>query len=121
MSENDPGFNRDRPPVAEEPQRSPAPTSPFAFTVPSNSLSELPDIPPDRPVLIAGPTASGKSALAARLVEDGGGAVVNADALQVYDCWRLLSARPSAAEEAALPHRLYGHVARARPIPRAIG
>ncbi|MGP3696364.1 tRNA (adenosine(37)-N6)-dimethylallyltransferase MiaA [Rhodobacter sp. NSM] len=70
------------------------------------------DIPHDRPVLIAGPTASGKSALAAEIVARGGGVVVNADALQVYDCWRILSARPTAAEEARLPHRLYGHVAR---------
>lgn len=68
------------------------------------------DIPPDRPVLIAGPTASGKSALAAAIVERGGGVIVNADALQVYARWQLLSARPSSAEEAALPHRLYGHV-----------
>ncbi|WP_145103688.1 tRNA (adenosine(37)-N6)-dimethylallyltransferase MiaA [Cereibacter sediminicola] len=74
-------------------------------------LPPLP-IPPDRPVLIAGPTASGKSALAAGIVGRDGGVVVNADALQVYDCWRILSARPSAAEEAALPHRLYGHVPR---------
>ena len=41
-----------------------------------------------------------------------GRVIVNADALQVYDCWRVLSARPSADEEAALPHRLYGHVGR---------
>ncbi len=66
----------------------------------------------DRPVLIAGPTASGKSGLAARIIEAGGGVIVNADALQVYDCWRILTARPSAAEEAALPHRLFGHVGR---------
>lgn len=70
------------------------------------------DIPPDRPVLIAGPTASGKSALAARIVRDGGGVVVNADALQVYANWRILTARPSLPEERALPHALYGHVVR---------
>lgn len=70
------------------------------------------DIPPERPVLIAGPTASGKSALAARIVREGGGIIVNADALQVYDNWRILTARPSATEEQALPHALYGHVAR---------
>lgn len=69
-------------------------------------------IPQDRPVLIAGPTASGKSALAARIVQEGGGVIVNADALQVYDNWRILTARPSAAEESALPHLLYGHVPR---------
>ncbi|WP_050525237.1 tRNA (adenosine(37)-N6)-dimethylallyltransferase MiaA [Pseudorhodobacter ferrugineus] len=66
----------------------------------------------ERPVLIAGPTASGKSALAADIVARGGGVLVNADALQVYDCWRVLTARPSAEEEVALPHRLYGHIGR---------
>lgn len=64
------------------------------------------------PVLIAGPTASGKSALAMDLAARDGRVVVNADALQVYGCWRVLTARPSLAEEAALPHALYGHVAR---------
>ncbi len=73
------------------------------------------DLPDDRPVLIAGPTASGKSALAARLVARRGGVIVNADALQVYRDWRVLTARPSAEEEAALPHALYGHVTRDRP------
>lgn len=73
---------------------------------------DLGNIPPARPVLIAGPTASGKSALAARIVREGGGVIVNADALQVYANWRVLTARPSEAEEAALPHALYGHVAR---------
>lgn len=67
-------------------------------------------LPPDRPVLIAGPTASGKSDLAARIAACGGGVIVNADALQVFDGWRILTARPSLAEEAALPHALYGHV-----------
>ena len=66
----------------------------------------------EQPVLIAGPTASGKSALAMEIVAAQGGVIVNADALQVYDCWRVLSARPTAEEEAALPHRLYGHVGR---------
>lgn len=65
-----------------------------------------------RPVLIAGPTASGKSALALRLAETQGGVIINADALQVYGCWRLLTARPGPADEARAPHRLYGHVAR---------
>lgn len=62
-------------------------------------------------VLIAGPTASGKSALALQIAARHGGIVVNADALQVYDNWRVLSARPSPEEEAAAPHALYGHVA----------
>lgn len=85
----------------------------MAETEPDFDLSAMLDaLPDDRPVLIAGPTASGKSALAARIVERRGGVVVNADALQVYGCWRILTARPSEAEETALPHRLYGHVGR---------
>ena len=66
----------------------------------------------EQPVLIAGPTASGKSALAMEIVAAQGGVILNADALQVYGCWRVLTARPSLTEEAALPHRLYGHVGR---------
>lgn len=64
------------------------------------------------PVLVAGPTGSGKSALAMALSARDGRVIVNADALQVYGCWRVLSARPSAAEEAELPHALYGHIGR---------
>lgn len=67
-------------------------------------------IEPGRPVLIAGPTASGKSALAMDIAEKTGGPVVNADALQVYADWRVLTARPSEADETRLPHLLYGHV-----------
>ena len=69
----------------------------------------------DRPVLIAGPTASGKSALALAIAQAKGGVVVNADALQVYDGWRILTARPSDADLAAAPHALYGHVPFDRP------
>lgn len=65
---------------------------------------------PNRPVLIAGPTASGKSALALQIAQDQGGVIINADASQVYDCWRVLTARPSAEEEKIAPHALYGHV-----------
>ncbi|MCK9916057.1 tRNA (adenosine(37)-N6)-dimethylallyltransferase MiaA [Microbacteriaceae bacterium K1510] len=61
-------------------------------------------------VLIAGPTASGKSALAMRLAERLGGVVVNADSMQVYRDLRIITARPSLAEEARVPHRLFGHV-----------
>jgi tRNA dimethylallyltransferase len=61
-------------------------------------------------LLIAGPTASGKSALALRLAETLGGEIVNADALQLYADLRLLSARPTAAEEARVPHHLFGAV-----------
>lgn len=71
-------------------------------------------IDPGRPVLIAGPTASGKSALALRIARATGGAVVNADALQVWSCWRVLTARPSIGDEAAAPHLLYGHIAPGR-------
>lgn len=63
-----------------------------------------------RAVLIAGPTASGKSALAIEIAQRTGGVVVNADSMQVYRDLRILSARPSEAEEATIPHRLYGHV-----------
>ncbi len=61
-------------------------------------------------ILIAGPTASGKSALALALAEEIGAEIVNADALQVYRDISILSARPSAAEEASAPHHLFGHV-----------
>mgnify|MGYP003563561063 FL=1 len=69
------------------------------------------DIPADRHVLIAGPTASGKSALALGIAERQGGVIVNADAVQVHRAWRVLSARPSEDEEARAPHALYGHLA----------
>jgi tRNA dimethylallyltransferase len=61
-------------------------------------------------VLIAGPTASGKSALALALAEQRGGTVINADSMQVYRDLRIITARPTPAEEARVPHRLYGHV-----------
>jgi tRNA dimethylallyltransferase len=61
-------------------------------------------------VLIAGPTASGKSALALHLAERLGGVVVNADSMQVYRDLRVITARPAPGEEARVPHRLYGHV-----------
>jgi tRNA dimethylallyltransferase len=64
----------------------------------------------EAPVLLAGPTASGKSALAMEIADRAGGTVVNADALQVFADWRILTARPTPADEAAVPHRLYGHV-----------
>ena len=61
-------------------------------------------------ILIAGPTASGKSALALALAEKLGGVIVNADSMQVYRDLRIITARPSPEEEARVPHRLYGHV-----------
>ncbi|MBY3594903.1 tRNA (adenosine(37)-N6)-dimethylallyltransferase MiaA [Rhizobium bangladeshense] len=61
-------------------------------------------------ILITGPTASGKSALAVELAKRHGGAVVNADSMQVYDTLRVLTARPSEEEMQGVTHHLYGHV-----------
>ncbi|MGY0572325.1 tRNA (adenosine(37)-N6)-dimethylallyltransferase MiaA [Bradyrhizobium sp. RDM12] len=61
-------------------------------------------------VLIAGPTASGKSALALELALATGGIVINADSMQVYRDLRVITARPTQDEEARVPHHLYGHV-----------
>ena len=61
-------------------------------------------------MLIAGPTASGKSALALALAETIGGTIINADSMQVYRDLRVITARPPPAEEARAPHRLYGEV-----------
>jgi tRNA dimethylallyltransferase len=61
-------------------------------------------------VLIAGPTASGKSALALELAQKTGGIVINTDSMQVYRDLRIITARPTPEEEALAPHRLYGHV-----------
>ena len=61
-------------------------------------------------VLIAGPTASGKSALALELALATGGIVINADSMQVYRDLRIITARPTLGDEARAPHRLYGHV-----------
>src|SRR5581483_9943503 len=66
-------------------------------------------------VLIAGPTASGKSRLALALAEAISGAIVNADSMQVYREARILTARPSDAEAARVPHLLYGHVSAREP------
>jgi tRNA dimethylallyltransferase len=63
-----------------------------------------------RTVLIAGPTASGKSALAAALAERLGAVIVNADSMQVYRDLRIITARPSVEDEMRVPHRLYGHL-----------
>jgi tRNA dimethylallyltransferase len=65
--------------------------------------------------LIAGPTASGKSALGVRLAVERGGIVVNADSMQVYRELRILTARPGEEDEAVVPHRLYGFRAGANP------
>lgn len=76
----------------------------------AKTLGGLPH--PARPVLIAGPTASGKSALALEIAQAQNRVIVNADALQVHDMWRIVSARPSAQDEGLARHLLYGHVAR---------
>jgi tRNA dimethylallyltransferase len=68
----------------------------------------LPDRPARRLVIIAGPTASGKSALALALAQHLGGTIINADAMQCYRELRILTARPSPQDEALAPHRLYG-------------
>ncbi len=61
-------------------------------------------------ILIAGPTASGKSALALTLAQAFGGTVINANSMQVYRDLRIITARPAPEDEARVPHRLYGHV-----------
>jgi len=63
-----------------------------------------------RPILIAGPTASGKSALALAIAERTGGEIINADSMQVYRELRILTARPPLEDEARVPHALYGFV-----------
>ena len=68
------------------------------------------EVTSNKAVLIAGPTASGKSALALELAQKTGGMVINTDSMQVYRDLRVLTARPTAEEEAARTHRLYGHV-----------
>lgn len=78
--------------------------------MPSRFAPLLAEISPQQPVLIAGPTASGKSALALEIARAQGGVVVNADALQVFADWRVLTARPSAEDEALATHLLYGHI-----------
>ena len=67
-------------------------------------------MPTDKAVLIAGPTASGKSALALALAEKLGGTIINADSMQVYSHLRIITARPTPDEEVRAPHRLYGTV-----------
>ena len=62
------------------------------------------------PVLIAGQTASGKSQIAMVIAENQGGIIINADAIQVYKNWRILTARPSSVDEAKIKHKLYGHI-----------
>ena len=68
------------------------------------------EIDPNMPVLIAGQTASGKSHLALEIAEKYGGIIINADAIQIYKNWKILTARPSSIDEAKIKHKLYGHI-----------
>src|SRR5216683_5166490 len=68
----------------------------------------MPNVAPEPIVIVAGPTASGKSALALAVAEALGGTIINADSMQVYRDLAVLTARPGAAELARVPHRLYG-------------
>ena len=63
-----------------------------------------------RPILIAGPTASGKSSLALKLAVECNGVIINADALQVYECYSILTARPNDRDIHQVDHHLYGHI-----------
>lgn len=78
------------------------------------NTGDLPEL-----ALIAGPTASGKSALALALAERRGGTIVNADSAQVYKDLRIVSARPSQEDERRAPHRLYGYRDGAAPCSAA--
>lgn len=73
-------------------------------------MIDIKSIARDSPVLIAGPTASGKSALALEIAQRDGGVIVNADAMQVFDGWRILTARPDDHDLGLAEHLLYGHV-----------
>jgi len=77
----------------------------------------------ERAILIAGPTASGKSALALALARNCAGTIINADSMQVYRELRILTARPDPPDEAGVPHALYGHVsgAEAYSVGRWLG
>ncbi|MCH2163489.1 MAG: tRNA (adenosine(37)-N6)-dimethylallyltransferase MiaA [Marinovum sp.] len=70
----------------------------------------LKEFSPDKAVVIYGPTASGKSELALRIAETQGGVILNADASQVFENWRVLTARPSEEDLQRAPHALYGHL-----------
>ncbi len=65
-------------------------------------------------ILITGPTASGKSALALEYARGSGGVVINSDSMQVYDTLQVVTARPSPEDMAGVAHALYGHVPASR-------
>ncbi|MCF2870573.1 tRNA (adenosine(37)-N6)-dimethylallyltransferase MiaA [Octadecabacter sp. G9-8] len=78
-------------------------------------MLDLDKIDPEKPVLIFGPTATGKSGLALEIARAQGGVIVNADALQVYQGWPILTAQPPAADLAQAEHHLYSHLAYEAP------
>ena len=73
-------------------------------------LKNVDEIDSNTPVLIAGQTASGKSHLALEIAKKYGGIIINADAIQIYKNWKILTARPSSMDEAKIKHKLYGHI-----------
>ena len=73
-------------------------------------LRNVDEIDSNKPVLIAGQTASGKSHLALEIAKKYGGIIINADAIQIYKNWRILTARPSSMDEVMIKHKLYGHI-----------
>ena len=73
-------------------------------------LKKVDEIDSNTPVLIAGQTASGKSHLALEIAKKYGGIIINADAIQIYKNWKILTARPSSMDEAKIKHKLYGHI-----------
>ncbi len=79
------------------------------------------EIDKNTPILIAGQTASGKSYLALEIAEKYGGIIINADAIQIYKNWKILTARPSDLDEAKIEHKLYGHIDRAIEYLLALG
>lgn len=74
----------------------------------------------NKSILIAGPTASGKSSLALAIAREFSGVVINADSMQVYDVLRVVTARPPLADEALAPHRLYGVLSPAQACSAAL-
>ena len=98
--------NESRAPAAPHPPRRPPQRDPGH----SGARGSVPDAP-GPVVVVAGPTASGKSALAAALARRFRGVVINADSVQLYDTLDIISSRPGAAALAAAPHRLYGVLA----------
>ena len=111
----------DRPPpeaqVDARPARAPAPPTDARAATSTGAAPKalLPEASLSKALLIVGPTASGKSALALALAARVGGTIINADSMQVYRELRVLTARPTVAEEAVVPHALYGVRAAAEP------